>query len=76
MAFPKLSYKRSHSQNHLTSDRIPKIILQAIALPKIILQAIALPKITLQAIALPKITLQAITIFTISDRYHNRTVKF
>ena len=66
MAFPKLSYKRSHSQNHLTSDRIPKIILQAIALPKI----------TLQAIALPKITLQAITIFTISDRYHNRTVKF
>ncbi|MBO1064699.1 MULTISPECIES: hypothetical protein [Nostocales] len=66
MAFPKSSYKRSHSQNHLTSDRIPKIILQAIALPKI----------TLQAIALPKITLQAITIFTISDRYHNRTVKF
>ena len=45
MAFPKLSYKRSHSQNHLTSDRIPKIILQAIALPKIAPQAIALSKI-------------------------------
>jgi hypothetical protein len=53
-------------KNYTTSDRSPKITPQAIALPKI----------TLQAIALPKITLQAITIFTISDRYHNRTVKF
>ena len=46
------------------------------ALPKNYTTSDRSPKITPQAIALPKITLQAITIFTISDRYHNRTVKF